>query len=115
MQRPDSNPDLLHSHGHNGQNFQYEKQSEIVRDSQGHNGQDFQCKNVSRRQKHSHGHNGQDFQCEKQSEILRVSHGHNGQDFQQKMSVEGRNTAMVTMVRISNVKTFSDSESQSWS
>ena len=66
LQRPDSNPDLLHSHGHNGQNFQYEKQSEIMRVSHGQNGQDFQCKNVSRRQKHSHGHNGQDFECEKQ-------------------------------------------------
>ena len=61
-----------------------------------------------RRQKHSHGHNGQDFPFEKQSEILRVSHGHHGQDFQQKKLVEGRNTAMVEMVMISNAKSMLD-------
>ena len=60
--------------------------------------------NIGRRQKHSHGHNGQDFQCEKQSGIIRVSHGQHGQDFQCKNIIEGRNIAMVIMVRISHLK-----------
>ena len=54
-----------HSHGHNGQDFPFEKQSEILRVSHGHHGQDFQQKKVGRRQKYSHGWNGHDFQCKK--------------------------------------------------